>query len=98
MYFSFEDLTHFFLRVFSDFFYHLSFFSKYNFFIPRFIYQNFLFNPNHSSKDSKYPDLTNDDQPVVGVTLPLMSYGGSSLITQFIAIGLCMNAAIWQDK
>ena len=32
-------------------------------------YQYFLFNPNHSSRDSKYPDLANDDQPVAGVTL-----------------------------
>jgi len=32
-------------------------------------YQYFLFDPNHSSKDSKYQDLANDDQPVAGVTL-----------------------------
>jgi rod shape determining protein RodA len=29
--------------------------------------------------------------PVVGVSLPLMSYGGSSLIVTFMAIGLLMN-------
>jgi len=34
--------------------------------------------------------------PVVGVTLPFMSYGGSSLIVQMIAIGFCANAAIWR--
>lgn len=30
--------------------------------------------------------------PVVGVTLPLMSYGGSSMITKIIAIGFAVNA------
>ena len=29
--------------------------------------------------------------PIVGITLPLISYGGSSLITSIIAIGLVMN-------
>jgi rod shape determining protein RodA len=32
--------------------------------------------------------------PVVGVTLPLVSYGGSSLITVFIALALLMNVSI----
>ncbi len=32
--------------------------------------------------------------PVVGVTLPLVSYGGSSLITIMIALGLLMNVSI----
>jgi len=31
--------------------------------------------------------------PVVGVTLPLVSYGGSSMITKVIAIGFAVNAA-----
>jgi rod shape determining protein RodA len=32
--------------------------------------------------------------PVVGVTLPLFSYGGSSVITSMICVGLLMNVSI----
>ena len=32
--------------------------------------------------------------PVVGVTLPLMSYGGSSVLTMMCAVGLLMNVSI----
>ena len=32
--------------------------------------------------------------PVVGMTLPLVSYGGSSLITQVAALGLVFNASL----
>ncbi len=32
--------------------------------------------------------------PVVGVTLPLMSYGGSSVVTMMMAVGLLMNVSI----
>jgi rod shape determining protein RodA len=32
--------------------------------------------------------------PVVGVTLPLFSYGGSSLLTVMVALGLLMNVSI----
>jgi cell division protein FtsW (lipid II flippase) len=32
--------------------------------------------------------------PVVGVTLPLMSYGGSSMITKVVAIGFAVNAQL----
>jgi rod shape determining protein RodA len=34
--------------------------------------------------------------PVVGVPLPFISYGGSSLMTQMTAIALCANVAIWR--
>lgn len=34
--------------------------------------------------------------PVVGVTLPLMSYGGSSLLTQIIAIAFAINTRMWR--
>jgi rod shape determining protein RodA len=29
--------------------------------------------------------------PVTGIPLPFMSYGGSSTLTEFIAIGLVLN-------
>ena len=32
--------------------------------------------------------------PVVGVTLPLISYGGSSLLSIMLALGLVMNVSI----
>lgn len=32
--------------------------------------------------------------PVVGVTLPLISYGGSSLLTVMVALGLIMNVSV----
>jgi rod shape determining protein RodA len=32
--------------------------------------------------------------PVVGVTLPLMSYGGSSMITKIMAVGLAAGAQV----
>jgi rod shape determining protein RodA len=30
--------------------------------------------------------------PIVGLTLPFVSYGGSSLVTSFVALGLALNA------
>jgi rod shape determining protein RodA len=32
--------------------------------------------------------------PVVGVTLPFISYGGSSLVTFFCAMGLVANVSL----
>jgi rod shape determining protein RodA len=32
--------------------------------------------------------------PVVGVPLPLVSYGGTSVITTFLALGLLLNIQI----
>ena len=32
--------------------------------------------------------------PVVGVTLPLISYGGSSILTIAVALGLVMNVSV----
>jgi rod shape determining protein RodA len=32
--------------------------------------------------------------PVVGVTLPLFSYGGSSVMTVMIGLGLLMNVSV----
>jgi rod shape determining protein RodA len=32
--------------------------------------------------------------PVVGVTLPLISYGGSSALTVMLALGLVMNVSV----
>ena len=36
--------------------------------------------------------------PVVGVTLPFVSYGGSSIITMMIGIGLLMNVSMRRFK
>jgi rod shape determining protein RodA len=32
--------------------------------------------------------------PVAGITLPLFSYGGSSLLTVMTALGLVMNVSV----
>jgi rod shape determining protein RodA len=36
--------------------------------------------------------------PVVGVPLPLVSYGGSSLLSTLFALGLVLNAYIYADE
>jgi rod shape determining protein RodA len=36
--------------------------------------------------------------PVVGVTLPFVSYGGSSIITMMMGIGLLMNVSMRRFK
>jgi rod shape determining protein RodA len=32
--------------------------------------------------------------PVVGITLPLFSYGGSSIVTAMVGLGLLMNVSM----
>jgi rod shape determining protein RodA len=32
--------------------------------------------------------------PVVGIPLPLLSYGGSSMVTMMVAVGLLMNVSM----
>jgi rod shape determining protein RodA len=36
--------------------------------------------------------------PITGITLPLMSYGGSSVLTNFMAIGLVLNVGMRKKK
>jgi rod shape determining protein RodA len=36
--------------------------------------------------------------PITGITLPLMSYGGSSMLTNFMAIGLVLNIGMRKKK
>lgn len=36
--------------------------------------------------------------PVVGVPLPFLSYGGSSLLTNFMALALVESVVIWENK
>lgn len=42
--------------------------------------------------------MTMGIMPVTGVTLPFMSYGGSSLITSMIALGLVLNISMRKQK
>ncbi len=42
--------------------------------------------------------MTMGIMPVTGVTLPFMSYGGSSLITSMIALGLVLNVSMRRQK
>ena len=36
--------------------------------------------------------------PISGITLPFMSYGGSSMITSFMALGLVLNVRMRRKK
>jgi len=36
--------------------------------------------------------------PVVGLTLPLMSYGGSSMLATMLSVGLALNAGIHRGQ
>lgn len=36
--------------------------------------------------------------PITGIPLPFMSYGGSSILTNFIAIGMLLNIAMQRDR
>ncbi|MDP4088012.1 MAG: FtsW/RodA/SpoVE family cell cycle protein, partial [Bacillota bacterium] len=36
--------------------------------------------------------------PIAGITLPFMSYGGSSILTNFITIGLVLNIGMRRSK
>ena len=36
--------------------------------------------------------------PVTGIPLPFMSYGGSALITNFLACGILINVALQKDR
>jgi rod shape determining protein RodA len=36
--------------------------------------------------------------PITGITLPLMSYGGSSILTSFMSIGLVLNVGMRKKK
>ncbi|MCB2339681.1 rod shape-determining protein RodA [Clostridium estertheticum] len=36
--------------------------------------------------------------PIAGITLPFMSYGGSSMLTNFISLGLVLNVGIRRQK
>lgn len=36
--------------------------------------------------------------PVVGVPIPIMSYGGTAMLTSMFALGLVMSAKIHKDE
>jgi rod shape determining protein RodA len=36
--------------------------------------------------------------PVTGIPLPFMSYGGSALITDYLAVGMLINVALQKDR
>ncbi|MEI4867181.1 FtsW/RodA/SpoVE family cell cycle protein, partial [Klebsiella pneumoniae] len=36
--------------------------------------------------------------PVAGITLPFMSYGGSSILVNFMSLGLVLNVSMRKNK
>jgi rod shape determining protein RodA len=36
--------------------------------------------------------------PITGIPLPFMSYGGSALISDFLAAGILINIALQKDR
>jgi cell division protein FtsW (lipid II flippase) len=36
--------------------------------------------------------------PIAGITLPFVSYGGSSLVVSWILVGLVYGLALWKPR
>jgi len=36
--------------------------------------------------------------PITGIPLPFMSYGGSALMTDYVAVGILINIVLQKDK
>ena len=36
--------------------------------------------------------------PITGIPLPFMSYGGSALMTEYLAAGILLNIALQKDR
>ncbi|WP_172899690.1 FtsW/RodA/SpoVE family cell cycle protein, partial [Effusibacillus lacus] len=42
--------------------------------------------------------MTMSMMPITGITLPLMSYGGSSIVTSMLGVGLVLNVGYRRKK